>query len=171
MPTEPSEEEILDAVKTIVEATTTGASVFDYWPAALVQPGQSLNVGRGDDERVNAHFFSCFEQGHERFGDVPEKAERVEGKSYTRLCEWTLRWKYVRSYDADDPRASERAFGAEIQAVVDGLGLRPKLGDFAHVERHYELQVKSRTLPNYGDELAYTAEGSLEISLRQLVKP
>ena len=161
-------------MKAITESAGTGALVFDFWPAAITQSGQSLNVGRLDNGLVNAWFFSLLEQEHERFGeaDVPFEPEEVEDWSYTRLCAWTYRWKHITSYEEDaggSSRVCEMAFSARIQAVVDAIGRQPKLGLDEQVAEHQEMQVVKRTLPSYGDETAWTAEGTLTVILNQLI--
>jgi hypothetical protein len=172
--TEPTTQTLLDALKALVEPLDTAAVVLDYWPAAFLRAGASLNFGRGEAGTVKAWAFSLFAEENERVGDVPEDPARCEGKAYTRKCEWLFRWKYVRSWfegvDADGKR-SEQLFDEELQAAKDALGLSPKLGASRRVERHYELQITGRTIPSYGQELAHTGEGVLKVSLRQIVKP
>jgi hypothetical protein len=169
--TTPTDEQIRALLKAIVESAATGALVYDYWPAAIVQQGQSLNVGRLDSGLVNAWFFSLFEQEHDRIegADVPFEPEEVVDWEYTRQCAWTYRWKHITSLDPDDERSSEMAFSARIQAVTDALGKMPKLGLGVAVEQHNELQVDKRTLPSYGDEKAWTGEGTLTVIFNQLI--
>jgi hypothetical protein len=172
--TTPNDSTLLAAIDTSITALGTGALVVPFFPAALLAPGMSLNYGRLEDATVNAWFFSLYSQGGKRIGDVAEEPAKALGEKYTRDCDWVYRFKYIRSFSEEldsDGKRSDQLFSESIQRVMDGLGLNPKLGSDRHVDRHFELQIKSRTVPAYGQELAHTADGFLQIKFWQQVKP
>jgi hypothetical protein len=173
-PTDADVREKIEAIFTdALAAAGIEALVIPYWDMSIVT-GESLNAARlSDDTTARAVMFSLLTQEHTREGAVPFEPERARAMSYARFCKWAYRLKIVESYTTetdDEGLRSEDRFSRFAAVLVDALGNEPKLRfTSTAIDKHEELQIKQRTIPQYGDEAAHTGDGMLVVDFHQAI--
>lgn len=159
-----SDKQIRRAIAAIAKTTIPALKTFPRWDAAFTVTGQSLNAARGADGKIKALFATNAQGVFDRIGDVQHEDET--GFAYARTEKPTYIVRLLYSYD-DAPdgngETSEDHHADAMDALQDAFGLSPKLGLGTRIERADELQLKQKTLFQFGADLVHVADFTLTV--------